>query len=95
MLVRHKLVARGQGIGHDRCSARISIGFGWKILVAPNNGAFIPISNAFIVGIGDIDLAVRIDGDQGMGVIHNRRAILSAGGKVMREAQGVPHFMGR
>ena len=95
MLIRHEFKTRGQGLGHNLRSSRVAIGLRWKILITPENGALVPFTNAFIVSIGDVDLTSRIYRDKGMGVIHDRRAILGARRKVMRETQGVAHLMGR
>ena len=42
-----------------------------------------------------IDGRIQIEIEEWMGVIHDRREILGTRRKIVRESQGVPHFMGR
>ncbi len=69
---------------------------GGKLRIAVGDGNLVPRAYAHRVGMGEIRLAVAIQGDQRMGIIHHRSALAErTGGEVMLQPQRVPHFMRR
>ena len=65
-----------------------------KLRIPIRDRHLVPRSDADRVGVGKVGLAVAVQGDERMGIIHHRSALAQrTGGKVMRQPQRVPHLM--
>ncbi len=66
-----------------------------KILIAVENRPLIPLTNPRIIGLIVGHIAIRIDADIGVGIVHHRSSIVIAGRKVVCQTKRVPDLMRR
>ena len=66
-----------------------------ELAIAVVDGDFVPCADVDGVGVGEVGVAGGVEGDVGVGVVHDAVGLGdAAGGEVVGEAEGVAGFMG-
>ena len=85
----------GHALRGDRGQGGCLVGPLRKLPVEPVDGELVVLADALHVGVGEVDVAVVVDGGQGRGIVHDALAAVGARQVVVREAERVPHLVRR
>ena len=76
-------------------SAAAALVFGANCAIAVVDGDLVPVADVVGVGVRDVDAAVLVERDVGVGIVHHAVGLRDAGcGEVVGEAEGVAGLVG-
>jgi hypothetical protein len=82
-------------LGDDRGQLSLLVGAGTELGVGVADRVSVPLPRPDGVGLGEVEVALRVDPHERRRVVHHRGATISAGGEVVRQAQRVADLVGR
>ena len=95
VLIGDENLAGVVGGEEDSCEGGGDVRVGRELAVAVVNGDFVPVADVIGVGVGEVGVARRVEGDVGVGVVHDGVGLGDGrGGEVVGEAEGVAGFVG-